>query len=175
MSKTKKLALASILSSLAVVIILLGNSIDFLRPYAWWIAGGVIYIIKKETGNKFGGLALFTTWFLSQMLLPRPNFGVTFLLVYGLYPLFKDRIDTFSTKAIRTILKLLYFSVANVITISFSVFITGLPFFREGVTSPWLQGVTLFGILFSGFYFDWFVCKYGLEFYQKRIRRSVQI
>ena len=90
--KVKKLALASMLSGLGVIVLLLGSFIEVLDLSAAMFASMIILIAVIEAGKIWPWLTYFVTAVIALLLLPYKLPAVIYLFA-GYYPIIKEKIE----------------------------------------------------------------------------------
>lgn len=110
MKKTKAVATCGLLTALSVVLMLIGHIIDIGLYAAPMLAG----LCLLPVGRNYGVRYQITVWLaisvLSFILVPNIEENLTFLLIFGLYPILRDRFSRLG-KVIGTLVKFLYFNV----------------------------------------------------------------
>ena len=136
MKKTKKIALAAILSALGVIILLLGSIITVLDLTMVAIASLLIYLAVIEIGGGYPDAIWLITGILSLLLLPDKFGALLYLLFGGIYPILKAMFERLHY-IVTWILKLSYFNSILALLILLSEYVFHLPDtglgFRGGV------------------------------------------
>ncbi len=126
MKKTKKIALAAILSALGVIILLLGSVILFLDLTMVAIASLLIYLAVIEIGGGYPYAIWLITGILSLLLLPDKFGALLYLLFGGIYPILKAMFERLHYR-VAWILKLSYFNSILALLILLSEYVFHLP------------------------------------------------
>ncbi len=108
---TKGLVLTSLIASLAVVILILGNLIGVGSYSAALLAGMCLIPVGQQYGRKFHIAAWVVTGLLAFLLVSDIEENLMFFCLYGWYPIFRKSFDRLP-KMISIVVKLL---VCNVI------------------------------------------------------------
>lgn len=135
MKRTKKLALAAILSALGVVILLLGSVITVLDLTAVAVASFLIMLAVIELSGAYPYLIWIVTGVLAFLLLP-DKFGAALYLGFGgIYPIFKAMFERFHI-AVSWLLKFSFFNTVLTLIIVVCNYILHLPETGLGFTLP---------------------------------------
>lgn len=125
MKKTRKLAIAAILSALGVVILLLGSVISVLDLTAVAIASLLIMLAVIEVGGAYPYLIWLVTSILSILLLPDKFGALVYLVFGGIYPIFKAMFERLHY-VVSWVLKFSCFNVMLILMILIGSYIMGL-------------------------------------------------
>ncbi len=135
MKKTRKIAIAAILSALSVVILLFGSIITVLDMTAVALASLLIILAVIEIGGVYPYLIWLVSGVLSLLLLPDKFGAVLYFAFGGIYPIFKAMFERFHY-IVAWVLKFSCFNVMLVIMIIVTAFVLGLPDTGLGFTLP---------------------------------------
>ena len=94
-NKTKKIALSAILTSLAVVFLMLGSFIETLDLTFAAFAGFAVILAVIEIGGIYPPLIYLATSMLALIITPNKLPALIFLCFFGAYPIFKAYIERF--------------------------------------------------------------------------------
>ena len=148
MKKTRKIALAAILSALSVVILLLGSIITVLDMTAVALSSILIMLAVIEIGGAYPYLIWLVTGILSLLLLPDKFGALLYLSFGGIYPIFKAMFERLHY-IVSWVLKFSCFNVMLIIMIVVANFVLALPDTGLGFT------LTVFGVCnFTFFIYD---------------------
>lgn len=111
--KAKRIAVCAMLASLGVVLMSLGTLIDVLDLSAAVLASFLCAIAVIEYGGASPWLVFFVTSVLA-LLLPNKLPAIEYLLFFGYYPIFKEKIERME-KWLSWLFKELVFNAALVI------------------------------------------------------------
>ena len=125
-NKTKKLALAAVLSALCFVILLLGSVITVLDLSCAAVASFIIIFCVIELGGYYPYLVWAVVSLLSLLMLPDKFGAMVFALFSGIYPILKSYIERLP-RMISWVLKLVCFNIVLTLIIGASRFILGIP------------------------------------------------
>lgn len=126
MNKTKKLALAAVLSALCFIVLLLGSVITVLDLSCAAVASLIIIFCVIELGSFYPYLVWLVVSTLGMILLP-DKFGIlVFATFSGIYPILKNYIERLP-KVFSWILKLIIFNGILTLIIAVSRFLLGIP------------------------------------------------
>lgn len=120
--KTRKLAVAAMLSALGVVILYLGSIINVLDLTMVALASIMIFFAVIEMGNPYPYLIYLVTGVLSMLVLPDKFAALTYLAFGGIYPIFKQMFEKLH-HIIEWILKMSFFNTVLSVLIAVSVYI----------------------------------------------------
>lgn len=126
MKKTRKIAIAAILSALSVVILLLGSIITVLDMTAVALASLLIMLAVIEIGGAYPYLIWLVSGVLSLLLLPDKFGAVLYFVFGGIYPIFKAMFERLHC-IVAWVLKFSCFNVMLIIMIIVTNFVLGLP------------------------------------------------
>lgn len=135
MKKTRKIAIAAILSALSVVILLLGSIITVLDMTAVALASLLIMLAVIEIGGAYPYLIWLVSGVLSLLLLPDKFGAVLYFAFGGIYPIFKAMFERLHY-IVAWVLKFSCFNVMLIIMIIVTNFVLGLPDTGLGFTLP---------------------------------------
>ncbi len=122
MQKTKKLALCAILSALGVLILFIGSVIDVLSMTMAGIGSLLIMVVMIEVGSPWPWLVWGVTSVLSMVLLPNKLPAIMYLLICGIYPIFKEKFERLHY-VVAWVLKLSVFNTGLLLMITASKYI----------------------------------------------------
>ncbi len=135
MKKSKKIALAAILSALGVLILLLGSILTVLDLTMVALASLLIMLAVIEIGGGYPYLIWLVTGILALMLLPDKFSALLYLLFGGIFPILKAMFERLHY-AVSWILKFSYFNAMLSVLILFVIFIFHLPETDLGFNLP---------------------------------------
>ena len=93
-NKTKKIAVAAILSSLGIIFLALGSLIEVLDLSSAAIAGFAVVAAVIELGGGYPAMIYFAVSILAVLMLPN-KFPAVFFIFFGSYPIFKYHFERF--------------------------------------------------------------------------------
>ncbi|MCI8387808.1 MAG: hypothetical protein HFE63_05015 [Clostridiales bacterium] len=126
MKKTKKIALAAILSALGVVILLLGSIIEILDLTMVAIASMLVFLTVIEIGGGYPYLVWLVTGTLSLLLLPSKFAALLYMLFGGIYPILKAMFERLHY-IVSWILKFSFFNSILTLLILLSNYVFHIP------------------------------------------------
>ena len=91
--KTKNLTIGALLAAMGVAIIFLGSFIEALDLTVAALASFFCIFAVIELGGIYPWLIFATTGILSVILMPQSLGGWFYLLIFGYYPILKNKID----------------------------------------------------------------------------------
>lgn len=125
-NNTKKLALASVLSALCFIMLLLGSVITVLDLSTAAIASFIIIFCMIELGGYYPYLVWLTVSFISLLMLPDKFGALVFALFSGIYPILKSYLERLP-RVLCWMLKLVCFNIVLTLIITLSRFVLGIP------------------------------------------------
>ena len=126
MKNTKKIALASILSTLGVIVLLLGSIFTMLDLTMVAIASLLVVMAVIELGGWYPYLVWLVTGTLSALLLPSKFAAILYIIFGGIYPILKSMFERLHF-VVSWILKLSYFNSMLTLLIFLCNFVFKLP------------------------------------------------
>ncbi|MCL1950174.1 MAG: hypothetical protein FWF59_10625 [Turicibacter sp.] len=174
-NKTKQLALASILSSLAVAFMLLAEFTPVIPHMVRWVSAACIIIILNTCGHRIALMSVGVVAILSTLLMPNPFGFMDFALLYGTYPIVKTYFDKIPHKPTRIAVKSIYFALYVAITTAFSFFVFGSANMLAGFAQHgpiWLAVAIAAGLFYASWY-EWFFIRAVNDFWEKRLKHMV--
>ncbi len=125
MKRSKHIALCGMISSLALVIMLLAYF-----PYMVFslpaIAGALFAIVMVEIGHKWAWGGYITTGILSLILCEKEA-AVLFVAFFGFYPIVKSYLERIPSLVLEYILKFVVFNVAIILAYLVIIYVFGIP------------------------------------------------
>lgn len=109
-NKSKPVALAGMLSALAVVFLLLGAMVELLDLSAATMAALVVMVAIIELGKGWACGVYAVSALISLLLFPMSTATVTFALFIGYYPILKVFLDRIRPPTLQYLVKLLCFT-----------------------------------------------------------------
>lgn len=121
-TKTKKLAVSSMLSALSVVILYIGSVINVLDLTAVAVVSLIMLFAVAEIGSPYHWGIYAVVSILSFLILPDKFASIAFIFLGGIYPILKPKLDSLS-KVSGWLLKLLFFNAVLTALLAVSLFI----------------------------------------------------
>lgn len=106
-NKTKRVALAGVLSAAAVVLMSLGSVITALDMTAAFAAGFAVIIARIECDRVTAWSVYAAAGLLSFLLLPNKNTAIVFLCYGGIYPIIKEFCELIKIKPVMWAVKII--------------------------------------------------------------------
>ncbi len=113
---TMKIAFSGITCGLCIVVLMMGNIVPFATYACPAMARFFIFPVVFEYGEKTAFTLYIAASALSFMLVPDYELVLMFVLVFGLYTVFKLWIDRRNSKAMRMLIKFIYVNVTVALT-----------------------------------------------------------
>lgn len=129
--KTKLLAISAMLSALSVVILYLGSVFNMFDLTAVAIVSILMIFAVEEIKSPYTYAIYGVTGVLSMLLLPDKFASVTFILVGGVYPLFRPKLEKLP-KLLSFVIKFVYFNAVLSALIAVTMFVLGIEDDRLG-------------------------------------------
>lgn len=120
--KSKEIALAGMLSALAVVILFLGSMIELLDLSAAALATLVVMVAVIDLGNGKAVAVYLVSAILSVLMFPKTA-SIVFAAFVGYYPVLKVYLDKIRPKVLQYVVKL----------VLFNIFLGGILWITEGL------------------------------------------
>jgi hypothetical protein len=120
--KTKKLTVGAILSALGVAMLLVGAMIEVMDLSMAALASFFCIFAVIELGGAYPWLIYAVTSVLSLILMPFGMGGWFYLLFFGYYPIFKEKLER-KKRTISWLLKIVLFNVALAIGVVVAYFL----------------------------------------------------
>ena len=130
MKKTKKLTLSSAIVALGVLFMTLGAISSVLDLSAAVLASLLMCFVYLELGSPYTWLVWLATSLLSFILFSGSFVWLTYLLVYGIYPIIKGYIERLPRMAWLPI-KLVFVNAMMLVLLFFSEALIGVSFFGD--------------------------------------------
>ncbi|MBE6681456.1 MAG: hypothetical protein E7600_04125 [Ruminococcaceae bacterium] len=109
--ETKNITLSALLSSLIVVLIVLGTFVELLDITVAAICSLIVFVIKIECGGKYPFLVFLTSSVLALIFVPMSTATLYFIGFFGYYPILKFVFKKMP-KALRKIICVLIFNIS---------------------------------------------------------------
>ncbi len=142
MRQTKKITISAMAIALGVVFMTLGAFVEVLDLTVAAIASCIMIFIFIEIGKPYTYFVWLGTSLLVFVFFPGSFLWVTYLLIFGIYPILKAYIEKLK-RAFWIPLKLLFFNISSPLMILASEYLLGIPFFEEDLNIPFLGENTL--------------------------------
>ena len=157
MKNTKRIALCGMFGALSVTVMLLGSIIPFATYMCPAIAAFFILPIVYEYKEKTGFMLYLVVSILSFLLVAEKEFALMYIFVFGLYSVFKFRMDKIKPKFVQYLLKALYCIVMTAVCYGLLLIVFPSPVLMEdfGDFTLWIAVafLALFTVVFLLFDF----------------------
>ncbi len=124
--KSKEVALAGMLTALAVVILFLGSLVELLDLSAAALAALVVMVAVIELGNGKAFAVYLAAAVLSVLMFPKTA-SIVFAAFIGFYPVLKVYLDKIPAKAAQYMVKLILFNGFLVLIVWITETLLSLP------------------------------------------------
>lgn len=143
--KSRSVALAGMLTAIAVVILLFGTLFELLDLSASALASLAVMVAVIELGNGWAGGVYAAAALLSLLLFPLRTASVTFAAFIGYYPVLKVYLDRIKPRPLQYLIKLLPFNAFLFVSLWLLTKLVGvesswLTDFIGGLPALWLLG-----------------------------------
>ena len=135
MKQTKKITLSAMSIALGVLFMTLGAFIEVLDLTSSALCSCLMAFVFIEIGAKYAIAVWLGTSILGFVFFPHSLVWVTFLLVFGIFPILKAFIER-TKKQFWIPLKLVYFAFSGALLILVSELLLGIPFFGDTLNIP---------------------------------------
>ena len=130
MNKTKKLTLSAMVTALGVLFMALGAVLAVLDLSTATLASLLMCFVYLELGSPYTWLVWLATALLSFVMFPGSFMWLSYLLVFGVYPIIKGYIERLPRLCWIPI-KLLFVNVMMTVMLLFSEVLIGVSFFGD--------------------------------------------
>ena len=140
MKNTKRIALCGMFGALSVTVMLMGSIIPFATYMCPAIAAFFILPIVYEYKEKTGFMLYLAVSILSVLLVAEKEFAFVYIFIFGLYCVFKFRMDKIKPVFLQYAAKSLYCLVATALCYGLLLFVFPSPLLTEdfGDFTLWL-------------------------------------
>ena len=130
MRSTKKLTISASLVALGVLFMTLGAFISALDLTTAVLASLLVAFAYLELGSPYTWLIWLATALLSFIFFPGSFMWLTYLLVYGVYPILKGYIEKLP-RPLWVVIKLVFVNISMTVMLLFSETLIGQSFFGD--------------------------------------------
>ncbi|MCL1935005.1 MAG: hypothetical protein FWF57_01290 [Defluviitaleaceae bacterium] len=171
-NQTRNLVLTGILSSLAVVFMIISITIPTFGHVIRWFSGAIILIILYETNIKTTIIASVTVTLISIIFIPNLFIPIDFILLKGSYPIVRIFLNKINNKKIRMSIKSIYFMVYSGLSLYISfVFFANPNIIRNIERFGYIFLLINFSLgIFYASWYDWFWLKYVDIWYKNKLK-----
>ena len=172
MKATKKLTVSAMTVALGVLFMTLGSVFSVLDLSCAVLASMLVAFVYLEIGAPYTWLVWLATSLISFLLFPGSFMWLTYLLVYGVYPILKGYIERLP-RPIWLILKLAFLNGMMTLLVLFSEVLVGQSFFGDVSDMPFDPSIAyavLWGMLNLAFILYDRLIVILVVFYERRIR-----
>lgn len=165
--KTKKIALAGILTSLGAVALILENIVPTGKLGFYVFAGFLISVVIMECGLTYGWISFCAVSLISLILVPEKTAVIPYVLFFGIYSIMKNYIERINKLLIELVLKFAFFNISLFFMWNIAeLFIPEVLFEKL----PVFAVVILLQLVF--FAFDW-IFSLWTQFYMEKLRPKI--
>lgn len=172
MKETKKLTISAMVVALGVLFMTLGAVLSVLDLTCAVLASLLVAFIYIELGSPYTWLVWLGTSLLSFILFPGSFMWLTYLAVFGIYPIIKGYVERLP-RFLWLILKLVYLNLSMLLLVLFSEALVGQSFFgdvSEIPLEPMIVYIILWVILNIAFLLYDRLIVVLIVFYEKKLR-----
>ena len=148
MKNTKRIALCGMFGALSVTVMLLGSLIPMATYMCPAIAAFFILPIVYEYKEKTGFMLYLVVSILSVLLVAEKEFAFIYVFLFGLYNVFKFRMDKIKPAFLQYTLKTLYCIVMTAVCYGLLLFVFPSPLLTEEFGDFTLLLGVAFAVLF---------------------------
>ena len=131
MGDIKQITYCGLISALSVAIMFLGGAVCFLDYSVSGLCGAFLIVVVLEIGKTRAFFVYLTVSALSLILISEKNTVLTYILIFGYYPMLKSNIEKLNSKILEFFLKLFIFFISNLLYFALGALIFGLDFLME--------------------------------------------
>lgn len=114
MRQTQKMALASMVAALSLVLMLMTGILPFMTYALPGIAGMLLTVVVLETSKRWAFACYVAITFLSFLIAPDKEAAVVYAFFLGYYPILKSAIEKIGNLFLEWLIKLPLFNVSMV-------------------------------------------------------------
>ena len=138
MKQTKKITVGAMSMALGVLFMTLGAFVEVLDLTASALCSCLMAFVFIELGAGYAVAVWLGTSILGFAFFPHSLVWVTFLLIFGIYPILKAFIERLNRR-LWVPLKLVFFVAAGTVMILISELLLGIPFFGDTSGMPFFE------------------------------------
>ena len=131
MGDVKKITYCGLISALSVAIMFIGGIVSFLDYSVSGLCGAFLIVVVLEIGRARAFLVYLTVSALSLILISEKNIALTYILIFGYYPILKSLIEKLNRKILEFLLKLTIFFISNLLYFALTALAFGLAYLLE--------------------------------------------
>ncbi len=165
--------------ALTVVFMSLGAFVEVLDLTAAALCSVIMMFVFIEVGKPYTFCVWLGASLLGAVLLPHSFVWISYLLVFGIYPIIKSYVER-TKRPLWIVLKFVYFNACAILMILASEYILGVPFFTNDLNIPLLedntyilQAVIYILLIAAMFVYDVFMT-FAARFYFVTLRQRIQ-
>jgi len=139
--KSRQVALGGVISALCIALLFLGGAanLTIVVPMA---AGALIMLVAVEVGKGPALCAWVAVSALALLITPNRVVALTFALLYGYYPIAKQKLERLPRKTVEYACKLLIFNAGTLAAVFIAIFVFGASETVQGIwgrldMDPW--------------------------------------
>ncbi|MCL2857212.1 MAG: hypothetical protein FWE19_05765 [Oscillospiraceae bacterium] len=143
-TKSRQVALGGTISALCVALLFLGGAAN-LAIITPMVAGALIMLMAVEVGRGPALCAWVAISILALIVIPNRAVALAFALLYGHYPIAKQKLERLPSRTMEYVCKLLVFNAGTLAAVFVAIFVFGAPAAVEGLLGrldlnldPWL-------------------------------------
>ena len=140
--KTRNLTHSALFAALSVAMMYIGSALPTLSLTVAAATGMLGVIVKLRCGESYGWAMYTVASILALLFVPDRDISVTYLLLFGCYPLIKGRAEKPRSIVLRWAIKLMYFNAV----VALLWFAGRVLFMEETVIAPWIIIASLVGL-----------------------------
>lgn len=148
MNISKRIAFGGIITALGFAIAYLGNLFSVMKFLAPVIAGFLLILNREIIDLKSAFITYITSTILLLLLAPSKISGLSYLVVFGYYPMIQPMLNRIKPVFFRLLLKSAIFNL-----IGFLSFYVGMKFFNLNILIEKYHNYLLLGVLLYNIFF----------------------
>lgn len=168
-SNSKKIALAGILTALAVTALFLENIFSTGKLGFYVLAGFILSVVIMECGLFFGWISYAAVSMLALLVVPEKTAVVPYFLFFGIYSLIKCYIEKLNRIIPEWVLKFVFFNISLFVMWQIANLLRFVP---QGL----IDALSIYGIILIlqaiFFVYDW-IFTLWIQYYLKKISPKI--
>ncbi|MCD7722434.1 MAG: hypothetical protein LUH82_00575 [Clostridiales bacterium] len=173
MKASLKAAACGLVTAASVVLMFLGGVLYIFSYAVPVVLGVLLYMFKKTFKTQCAAAVYVSTCVLSLLFVPEKECVLMYILFFGYYPLFKEKLDKIRPAFLKWLVKLAVFNISIFIIELLCVVIFNIEFFDGGVFSSSM--LAIFAVCMNILFLTYeFLLKYYLILYEKKLEKKIK-
>ena len=131
MEDIKKTTYCGLICALSVAIMFIGGTLTLLDYSISGLCGAFLVIVIHEFGKTRAFFVYLVVAILSLLIVSEKNIALTYILIFGYYPILKSLIEKLNRKILEFLLKLTIFFISNLLYFALTALAFGLAYLLE--------------------------------------------